>query len=247
MNWGNKRRYARGYPVAVLVGFEEKRAVLWRIFSKVVKPDVTVELKGEDRRQLYDFHESVVDALRPALKEGVRSIVLVAPMKTDYAKGFFDHVRKHHAWLFRSDGPSTATFGELVGFAGRLDEVLELVKTQDFRKVVDETTSGDADRIVEVLEKSLGENVDGTALLYSREEIEKLIIGERNPSSPRPQHLILTNKYLAETKEKGRAQRLLQISKNRNVKTTVIKVESKAGVRLSQLGGIVCITEPRKK
>jgi len=57
----------------------------------------------------------------------------------------------------------------------------------------------------------------------------------------------LTNKYLAETKEKGRAQRLLQISKNRNVKTTVIKVESKAGVRLSQLGGIVCITEPRKK
>jgi len=229
------------------VGFDEKRAILWRVFSKVVKPDVTVRLKGEDRRQLYDFHESVVDALRPAFKEGVRSIVVVAPAKADYAKDFLDHVRKHHKWLLRSDGLNGATFAELVGSAGRPDEVLELVKTQGFRMTIDEATSGDADRIVDTLEKSLNENSDGTALLYSLEEIEERITGRWKHNDREPRQLVLTNKYLSETKEKGRIQRLMQISKNRRVKTTVVDFESKAGIRLSQLGGLVCITAPREK
>jgi hypothetical protein len=63
---------------------EERRAVLWRVFSEVVILDGTVERGGEaERGGRYDFHESIVNALRPTLKEGVKSIVIAAPARTD--------------------------------------------------------------------------------------------------------------------------------------------------------------------
>lgn len=100
-----KHRYRRGYPLAVLVGLEERRAVLWRVFSEVVKLDGIVERGREaEKGELYDFLESIVNALRPIIKEGIKSIVIAAPARTDYAKNFLDHIRKHHVWLVR-EGP----------------------------------------------------------------------------------------------------------------------------------------------
>ena len=105
--------------MAVLVGFENDRAVLWHVFSHIVKLQLTLELSGKraDEQDLYNFHESVVDALRPSLKEGIRSIIVAAPTKTTYAKNFLDHIQRHHAYLTRSKGASIAVFAELVGSA----------------------------------------------------------------------------------------------------------------------------------
>jgi stalled ribosome rescue protein Dom34 len=236
------RRYKRGYPIAVLIGLEERRAVLWRVFSEVVKPDGTVE-RGEE---LYDFNESIVNALRPAFKEGVKSIVLAAPPRTDYAKNLLDHIRKHHAWLVR-EGPNAATFGELIGSAGRPHEVRELVRTKAFREMIGETTSRDAENIAAVLEKSLGSDESDTVVSYSLEQIEDLVYGRQEHNSPRPEHVVLTDKYLAGTKNRGRVLRLLQISKNNDIKTTIVNAETRAGIRLSQLGGLVCFAKPDRK
>ena len=240
-NWKMKRRRKRGYPVAVLVGFEEKRAVLWQIFSKVVKHYATVELEGKDKEGFYNFRESVVDVLRPLLKEGVRSIIVTAPMKANYAKDFLDHVRKRHHWLLQQDGANSATFGELAGSAGQLHEVSELMKTTAFRKLLCEITSGDADRIIGTLEKRLnGIDDDSAVVLYSLEEIEELINGRWERGKLKPEYIMLTDRYLVDTKEKNRVHKLLQVSKNRSIKTRIVDVETKAGVRLSQLGGLVC-------
>ena len=243
-----KRRghYRRGYPVAVLIGFERNRAVLWQVFSNVVKPHAVVEYDGrrEDDTASYNFHESIVDALRAVLKEGVRSVVLTAPMRTDYSKRFLDHVRKHHAWLTQSKGLSTATFSELVGSAGELHEVADLVKTKGFRQLIGETTEREADHIVDALEKRLASISDEAIVLFSLKEIEDLICGEWKSDKPRPEYLVLTDKFLADNREKSRVQRLLQISKNRNVRTRIVKAETAAGRRLMQLGGIACFTEP---
>jgi stalled ribosome rescue protein Dom34 len=242
-----RRRYKRGYPLAVLVGLEEGRAVLWRVFSEVVKLDRTVECGGKaERGGLYDFHESIVNALRPTLKEGVKSIVIAAPARTDYAKNFLDHIRKHHAWLVR-EGPNAATFGELVASAGQLHEVHELVRTKGFRDVIAETTSRDAENIAAALEKSLDSDDGSTVVSYSLEEIEDLVYCRQEPSRPRPEHVVLTNKYLGDTKNRGRILRLLQISKNVGIKTTIVKAETGAGLRLSQLGGLVCFAKPNRK
>lgn len=245
VNSNRRRRYKRGYPVAVLVGFEKRRAVLWRIFSNVAKYDVTVELKGEEGRHLYDFRESIVNSLRPVLKEGVKSIVVATPAGTEYAKDFLDHIRKHHAWLARKDDPRAATFCEVAGSAGQLHEVHDLVKREEFRKALKETTSGDAGRIAGKLEERLSHIDKGTVVLYSLEDIERIVDPQWTHGNIRPEHLVLTNKYLADTKEKGRVQRILQISKNRGIKITVVDVDTQAGVRLSQLGGLVCFTGPK--
>jgi len=234
-----RRRYKRGYPLAVLIGLEERRAVLWRVFSEVVKLDGTVE-RGEE---LYDFNESIVNAVRPALKEGVRSIVLAAPARTDYAEDFLDHIRRHHAWLIR-EGPNAATFGELIGSAGRSHEVHELVRTKAFREMIGETRSRDAENISAVLEKSLGSDESDTVVSYSLEQIEDLVYGRQEHNGFRAEHIVLTDKYLADRKNRGRVLRLLQISKNNGIKTTIVSAETSAGVRLSQLGGLVCFTKP---
>ena len=240
-----KQSYRRGYPVAVLVGFEENRAVLWQVFSNVVKPHATVRLDGKrkDETSLYNLHESIMNALRPILKEGVRSIAVAAPARTDYARNFCDHIREHHAWLAQNKGSNAAVFGELVGSACTLSEVSDLVKTEEFRKLISKTTSGEADHIVDIFEKRLNDVDSGAVVLYSLEEVENLIYAQWKEGDLKPEYLMLTDKYLAECKEKNRIHRLLQIAKNKNVKTRIIEAETPAGKRLSQFGGLACFTE----
>ena len=67
-----RRGYRRGYPVAVLIGFDRDRAVFWRVFSQVVKSHSPIEAPRGGKRERYNFHEAVVNALRPILKEGGR-------------------------------------------------------------------------------------------------------------------------------------------------------------------------------
>jgi stalled ribosome rescue protein Dom34 len=230
-----------------LIGLEENRAAVWRVFSNVVKPQATVQLEGNrrDRNALYNFHESVLASLRPTLKEGAESIVIAAPLRTDFASVFLDHVKIRHLWLRRSRGSNAATFGVLVGSASRLHEVAELVKTEAFRELIGETTSEEADRIMGTLEKSLNDISGRTFVLYSLKEIEDLICSQWRHDGPKPEHLMLTDTHMAQSKEKNRIHRLLQIAKNKNVKITTIKAETNAGKRLTQLGGLVCLAELR--
>jgi len=243
-----KQVYKRGYLVALLVGFEDDHAVLWQVFSHVAKLHLTLELVGRrtDERVLYNFHESVVDALRPVLKEGVRSIVVTAPIKTNYAADFLDHVQKHHGYLIQSKGPNRATFAQLVGSADQPHKVAELVKTKEFRKQVAETTSGEVDLIVDALEKHLYSIDSNSIVLFSLKEIEDMIYDRKTNNNFRTEYLMLTDKYLADSEDKNRINRLLQISKNRKVKTRIVNAQTPAGKRISQFGGLVFFTTPNK-
>jgi len=230
------------------VGFEADHAVLWQVFSHVLKLHLTLELGGNrtDERVLYNFHESVVDALRPVLKEGVRSIVVTAPMKTTYATDFLGHVRKHHTYLIQSKKQNRATFAELVGSADQPHKVAELVKTKEFRKLIAETTSGEVDHIVNELEKHLYRVDNNSGVLFSLKEIEDIVYNRERHNNFRTEYLVLTDKYLADSENKNRIHRLLQISKNRKVKTRIVNAETPAGKRISQFGGVVFFTMPTK-
>ena len=243
-----KRRIKRGYPVALLVGFEDDHAVMWQVFSHVVKLSLRLELDGKrtNERVLYNFHESIVDALKPVLKEGVRSVVVTAPMKTTYAADFLEHVRKHHRYLIQSKSPNRANFAELVGSADNPIKVAELVKTKEFSKLIAETTSEEADHIINVLEKHLYSTEDSAVVLYSLKEIEDIIYDRGKRNELGTAHLLLTDQYLADSKQKSRIHRLLQISKNKKVKTRIVNAETPAGSRISQFGGIVFFSNPAK-
>jgi len=239
-----KRGYRRGYPVALLVGFEEHHAVLWEVFSNVAKPLFTVEIGGRrtDQMALYNFHESIIAALRPALKEGVRSIIVTAPMKMKYTAAFMDHVRKHHAYLLKSKRQHMTVFTELAGSADQPHNVADLVKTTRFRRLVAETTAGEADHIVDALNERLFSVNSVSVVLYTLGEIEDRIYGARGQSNLDTGYLILTDEYLTVSPEKDRVHRLLQIAKNKNVRTRVVNAETPAGHRIGQLGGIVLFT-----
>jgi len=231
--------------VAILGGLEGERAVLWKVFSKVVKPEKTVWLNGtrNDPKTAYNFHESIVNALRPALKEGVRSIILVFPARTHYAQSFMDHIHSHHAWLVQ--GPNKATFSEITGSAGTLPEVAALTRTPTFRRLISETTSEETEDLIDMLEKHLNSLNQDKVALYSLMEIEDLILGPQKNSRLTPQYLMLTDEYVSICHEKNRIHRLMQIATNRNVKTRIVDAESTAGLRLRQLGGMVCLARVR--
>ena len=238
-----KRGYRRGYPVAILAGLEENRAVLWKVFSNVVKPEKTLWLDStrNDSKAVYNFHESIVNALRPTLKEGVRSIILASPARTNHTRRFIDHIHEHHAWLVQD--PNKAVFSEITGSAGTQSEVAALTRTPVFHRQICETTSEETEKLIDLLEKRLNTSNQDTVVLYSLKETEDLILGPRKPGRPQPEYLMLTDKYLSDSCEKNRIHRLIQIATNRNVKTRIVDAESTAGLRLTQLGGLVCLTQ----
>ena len=244
-----KSRYRRGYPVALLVGFEGDHAVLWRIFSRVVKLSLRLEVEGKrtDEKVLYNFHESVVNSVKTVLKEGVRSIVVTAPVRTSYAQDFLEHVRKHHRYLIQPKSPNRANFAELIGSADNPVEVAELVKTNEFSKLIAETTSEEADQIVDSLDKHLSDINNNSVVLYSLKEIEDIVYSREKGREFRTAYLLLTDKYLANSKQKNRIHRLLQIAKNKKVKTRIVNTETPAGNRISQFGGIVFFSNPTKQ
>ena len=197
-----------------------------------------------DEKVLYNFHESVVNALKPVFKEGVRSIVVVSPARTTYSQEFLNHVQKHHRYLIQSKSPNRANFAELVGSADDQTKIAELTKTKQFTDLIAQTTSEEADQVVSSLEKHLYGKGSNSVVLYSLKEIEDIIYSRKKGVESRTEYLLLTDKYLAESKQKNRIHRLLQIAKNKKVKTTVVNSETVAGSRISQFGGIVFFATP---
>jgi stalled ribosome rescue protein Dom34 len=243
VNLLKQKKYKRGYPVAILLGLEEEKAVLWKVFSKVVKPENTVHINGtrNNPKALYNFHESIINALRPTLKEGVRSVILASSAKINHAQEFINHVREHHTWL--TQDPNKTSFSKITGAASTQSQVATLTRTQTFRQLICETTAEETEHLIEILEKRLSTADHSNTVSFSLEEAEALILKHQKASKPKPEYLLLTDKYLAATREKSRLHRLMQIAVNKNVKTRIVNSESPAGKRLTQLGGIVCLTQ----
>jgi stalled ribosome rescue protein Dom34 len=238
-----KKRYRRGYAVAMLVGMEEDSIALWRVFSKVVKPEKTLHINGarSNSKDLYNFHESLVNALRPTLKEGVRSVILASPARTNYHQEFINHVDEHHKWL--TQGVNKAAFSKITGSATTPHQVAALTRTQTFRQLISKTTKEETENLIEILDKRINTTDNDNLVLFSLEEAEKLILRRRKPSKPKSDYLMLTNKYLAETRQRNRLHRLIQIAINKKVKTRIISADTPAGKRLTQLGGFVCLAQ----
>jgi stalled ribosome rescue protein Dom34 len=231
--------YRRGYPVAVLAGIEQTHAAIWKIYSQVAKPDTTIQLQGtrSDTKALYSFHEAIINALRPTLKEGVKSIIIASPQKTSYSQDFLSHVKGHHAWLF--SGANKATFTQITGSAITHAQVTALASSTEFKQSISDTTLAETENIREVLEKRL--NTADQLVLFSLEEAEDAIYSPDVPGKPKPEYLLLTDNYLARDRRKGRLNRLMQIAQNKKIKTRIVNGESPAGARLNQLGGLVCL------
>jgi stalled ribosome rescue protein Dom34 len=227
--------------VAVLVGVEQDHAALWQIFSNVAKQQQTIPLSGErkDQKAIYSFHEAIVNALRPTLKEGVKSVIVASPPRTTFAQEFLSHIKAHHQWLMQ--GTNKAIISQIIGSASTKPQVAALTSTAQFKELIQENASEETENLVEILEKRL--NTADNLVLFSLQEAENLILSPQIIGKPQPEYLLLTDEYIASIRQRGRLHRLMQVAQNRKVKTRVIDAESNAGKRLTQLGGIVCIAK----
>jgi len=236
-----QKRRKRGYPVAMLIGIEENVAVLWKIFSNIIKHEKTIQLGSarNDAKAAYAFHEAIVNALRTTLKEGVRSVILVSPLKSNYSKAFLAHVQLHHVWL--TQGVHKASFSEMAGSADTLPKVATLAKNAAFHKLISETVVEESEALIELLEKRLNASSNDTLVFYSLKEIEDSVFGVWNPNKPKPDYLLLTDVYLAGFRAKSRLQRLMQIAANKGIKVRVVDVESAVGARVAQFGGLTLL------
>jgi stalled ribosome rescue protein Dom34 len=233
------KSYRRGYPVAVLVGLEENAAAIWQIFSQVAKPQRTIPYAGsrKDQKTLYNFHETILNALRPTLKEGVKSLIIASPPKTSFGQEFQAHLKQHHAWLMQ--GANRASVSLISGWATTPAQVSALTKTEQFKTLIVQNAAEETENLLEILEKRLAGTDNLVA--FSLPEAENLILATQPLGKPQPEYLLLTDTYLAASRQKSRLQRLTQIAQNKKIKTRVINAESTAGARLTQLGGIVVL------
>ena len=233
--------YKRGYPVAILISLEQSQAVIWQIFSHAAKQEPTISIDDgkADTKALYNFFESIVNALRPTLKEGVKSIIIASPPRTGYGINLLSHIRAHHAWLMQ--GANKASISEIAGLASTPTQIANLTSTAAFKQLINTTTAQETENLIEILEKRL--NTADHLVLFSLQEAENLILNEQSTGKPKPENLMLTDNYLNASRQKYRLQRLMQIAANKQVKTRIVNGESPAGIRLNQLGGLVCLAK----
>lgn len=249
------KKQKRGYQRCLMIGFEPQTIYFWFVYSeradlhKIHK--IPRKYDNMDKSQHYQFCENIVEELRPILKDGMKSILLVTPPKKKYALGFLDHVKRHHQWMLNPQNPNYTSFKHLIGETSNLEQTTLLIQSLEFQEAVGQVNEEEADQIVGLLEKRL--NADEGLILHTLKEIEELIYagGKRKkkfkPLPLNPEYIILTNQYLDEHQNKNRLQQLLQIAKNRRIKTKVINSETEAGVRTTQLGGIVCFLETKSE
>lgn len=224
------RHRRRGYPTAVMIGIQHNEAAIWNIYSESVKPEQRISEESP-----YELHESIVDALRPKIKQGVKTMLIASTEEKDYI-GFMEHVKRHHSWLLKGWELNKATF-EYIPMASMDDrQVRDIIKTNNFKEKLSVASSKDLMNVMKLLEEYLNDPEKIDMLLFSLDEIEAHIYGGGDA-----EFLLVTD--LFQERHKRRTHRLLQISTNKKIQTKIIPAETVAGARLTQFGGLLCLSK----
>lgn len=213
----------------MLVGLDGAKAAVWNVYSESVKPGGRVE--GDAG---YNFYESVVDLLRPSVKQGIKSILIATPDERAY-RGFIDHIEKHQGWLLKGWELNRVAFEHIPQPAMDADQVRDLIRSHDLRGRLSEVTRVDLNRVMGILEKRLNDPKLIDTILYTLREAEDAVYGR----GVGPEYVLVTEGF--RSRNRRRVDKLLQVATNKGFKTRVVESDTPAGFRLSQFGGLVCI------
>ena len=240
-----KNRVKRGHQVAILIGLHDNDAVFWKIYSETIRFHSRLKRgrkrKSQNKKHLYHFHEEIINTLRPLIKEGIRSVILLSPPKEEYSNEFLNHVNKHHLWLLKK-GDKQVVFSKIIGNQAKTQKDVYYLKTQEyFRDIVDKTSNQEGLLILEVLKEIINKNEKFSKILYTWREIDyELRLIKKNSNLPRPNYIILTEDYLKNPKNRNKIHQILQVARNLEIKTKIVKLESEAGAIVEQFGGLIC-------
>jgi stalled ribosome rescue protein Dom34 len=251
---GGKKK-PKGFPVAIAVSLTENRANLWILHSRKVTPGGT--LKNAHRRsnlpELYKFHEGIVDLLRPHIKEGTRTVIMICPPKSVYFAEFMGHLTKHHGWLVRPNSPNVTSFSEFAGTAADLETMRELVNTEAFQLLLNEAYDTEGETLVELLEKRFKAPGMEEQFFYTLDQIEQLLVDGKTEAGynvvgtdSTAEYLLFAENFYQRQKSHARVQRCIQLAKNQGFRVKILKEESEAGQKVASFGGVVCLIRKNK-
>lgn len=223
-----RRSRRRGYPTAVMIGIRGLEAAIWNIYSESIKFERKI-----DEDSSYGLYESIVDALRPMVRQGIKTIIVASIDDKDYTS-FIKHVERHQGWLLKGWELNKATFEHVPMAAMDERQVREIVKTNSFKEKLSEASSSDLMHIMEVLERRLNDPDGIETLLFSLEKIESHVYG-----GGEAEYMLITDQF--HERHKRRTLRLLQVAANRNTQTKIVPANTAAGARVTQLGGLICL------
>jgi len=242
-----KKKTKRGFPVCILVSFDEQVIHIWKVFSETVRKYKTMKLprkwKHASEKDIYHFFEDLIDLLRPLMDSGLKSVLLVEPPRSNWSTKFLEHIQKHQRWLLDSKGSTQVAFGQVSGNAHEVSGVRYLIEQEKTQKEIKRITSKEVYFLIKEFEKSINVNDPNILVVYGLNEIENLIYegGKKDNSvAEKVDYLLLTEKFLENHENKNRVYRLIQIAENKGIITKVIFEESSAGNRIDQFGGIIC-------
>ncbi len=243
-----KRRPKRGHPIGILIGLHIDNAVIWKVYSNSIRFFLKVsrgrKRRNQSRKQLYNFHEKLINVLRPIIKEGNRNLILLSPPKELYSNEFLNHINKHHRWLLKK-GESQVILSKVVGNQAKTKKDILYLKSQEsFKNIIDKSSNQEGLLILGQLKDLINKNENHSKILYTLEEINReLRLIKENPNKNKPNYIILTEEYITNPKNRNKAHRILQIAKNLEIKTKIVKQESEAGAILDKFGGLICFFE----
>jgi len=241
-------RPRRGYAVAALVGLDDHRAALWVVHSQSIKQHGSIDwprdCDGGSEGDRYNFFNAIIAALKPVFSSGVGSLVVASAGNGGaLADSFVAHVRKHHAYLIRA-----IRMESIAADASTTNAVKVLVKTQAFQTVAANVIERESDSIIELLDARLSDDTGRFTILFSLEEIDRFFRTLSKAGSASvgvPEHILMTEKFWAAQKSDSRLQRITDLARNAGVKIRVFREDDKAGARVAQLGGLVCLEVQR--
>ncbi|MBY9005849.1 MAG: hypothetical protein KGD63_03740 [Candidatus Lokiarchaeota archaeon] len=244
-----RSRTKRGYPKNIIITFEMKQAIIWKVYSKRVEQIYNIKLNKKyeysEKKQIYHYFENIINNIRNFIQKGLRSILIVSPIKKQYNNDFLNHIKSHQKWLLDKKNPNSISIRSLIGSIKNFDDIVELINSKQYKEVVKSAIVNEDDQIIGILKKRLNNTKDGL-VLHSLNEIEELIYqdGKKKkkfkPLKLNPEYIILTTNYLNNHRQKNRVHRLLQIVRNREIKTKIIDSENPSGIFIDSLGGITC-------
>ena len=203
---------------------------MWNIYSQSIKPYIVIKLDNTP----YNFYESIINHLRPGIKQGVKTIIIASTNDKNY-EAFHKHIEKHQRWLIGGYELNQVTLEYIKGSANDLDTVLELIEESSLQTTIREASQEDINRVMRVLEKRLSTPRGIDTLLFTLHEIEETIEDEES----NPEYVLLTNEF--QQSHRRRTQRLLQIAQNKRIKSMIVDARSPMGTRLTQFGGLICM------
>jgi stalled ribosome rescue protein Dom34 len=211
-----------------MIGILGLEAVTWEVYSESVKRGQKI-----DEASPYKLYEAIVDAVRPKIKQGVKTILVASTDEKDYVS-FISHLERHQSWLLKGWELNKASFEHVPMAAMDERQVREIVKTSGFKKRLSEASSVDMMNVMEVLEERLNDPDGIETLLFSLDEIESHIYrgGE-------VEYMLVTDQF--HERHRRRTHRLLQVAANRSAQTSIVLTDTAAGARLTQFGGLVCL------